>query len=474
MPGTWSNSFSRDRTGIRTRFKRGWRWTGESRFSVFRPILFMLAGVGGLLANPGGQALAQGSAQATFRSFNGCVRLGPAEEPPELTRKLGTGWFRRDFPWEHMEPQKGTWNWGPLDSEVKRSQSEGAQVLPILAYSAAWAASIKGNTLSVPDEADWNEYVEAVVARYSGSPYNLRYFQVWNEPTVEAGFLKGANNLDYIDKIYLPAARIIRKHNCYVVFGGWPHSNSLDQLGQDLDHNNAWEWTDIVDVHYFEMYAWQALYDRWIATGRCKGIWQSEIGWNTYLNFLPNTYWRILYWSIQRGWQNPDQYKVFWYERFNTGANAAKALVWKDPGGNLALTDHGKHLAEMNQLLGNSPLQLFTQFSMNPPVSPSSEETTPTALGFRVGDDSVVIVLLLASAPANRPISVAVDLPRKPARVALLSPTGDSLPLRSNYSGGRLQINASTNGFSTGIATWTRAGAFSVSIGYVKIDLGRE
>jgi hypothetical protein len=424
-----------------------------------------------LLANLGAQALAQGSAVATFRSFNGCVRLGPTEEPPELTRELGTGWFRRDFFWEYAERPKGKWNWEGYDNEVKRAQGEGALLLPIMDYSAPWAASIKGNLRSVPNEADWNEYVERVVARYSSSPYNLRYFQVWNEPTVEAGFLQGASKLDYIDKIYLPAARIIRKHNCYVVFGGWPHSNSLDQLGEELDHNNAWQWTDIVDVHYFEMYAWQTLYDRWIATGRCKGIWQSEIGWNTILNFLPNTYWRILYWSLQRGWQNPDQYKVFWYERFNTGANAAKALVWKDPSGNFALTDHGKRLAEMNQLLGNSPLQLFTRFSVNPPLAPSSEETTPTALGFRVGDDSVVIVLLLAPASANRPISVSVDLPRKPVRAQLVSATGDSLPLSSKYTSGRLQINASTNGFSTGAGTWVGGRPFNVSVGYLKIDL---
>jgi hypothetical protein len=469
MPVACSNSFSGDRTGIRTR--KAWGWTGAPRFPVLTLILLLIIGAGAMLACLGVRAFAQGSAGATFRNFNGCVRLGPPAEPPEVTQKLGTGWIRADFSWNDIEPQKGKWNWETFDNQVRRAQSEGAQVLPILDYSALWAASVKGNYLSVPNEADWDEYVEQVVARYSASPYNMRYFQVWNEPTVEAGFLKGASNLDYIDKIYLPAAKIIRKHNCYVVFGGWPHSNSLDQLGQELDHNNAWQWTDIVDVHYFEMYAWQNLYDRWIATGKCKGIWQSEIGWNNSPNFLPNTYWRILYWSLQRGWQNLDQYKVFWYQRFDTGANAVKALVTQDPSGNFELSQHGQRLAEMNQLLGNSPLQLFTQFSTNPSVAPSSEETTPTALGFRVGNDSVVIVLLLAAVPANRPVSVAVDLPRKPARVTLLSATGDSLPLRSNYTSGRLQINALTNGFSTAIATWRPAGPFNVSIGYLEIGL---
>jgi hypothetical protein len=225
-----------------------------------------------------------------------------------------------------------------------------------------------------------------------------------------------------------------------------------------------------VDVHYFEMPAWDSLYQRWIATGRCKGIWQSEIGWNTYPNFLPNTYWRVLYWSLQRGWKNSDEFKVFWYDAWRNDADAQRALVTGGNANRLLLTAHGQRLATMNALLGSSPLQIFTSFSLTPPLPATSEETTPTALGFQVGSNRVVIALILAASRGNAPLSISVALSRKPARVELLSGTGDPIPVTSNYAGGRLQIKASSSGFSTGMATYRPFGAFTVSIGYVKID----
>ncbi len=130
----------------------------------------------------------RGSVGLAFHDFNGVVYL-PA---PEITQRLGIGWAREPFLWDRIEPQKDQWSWGKTDQIVQAAHAEGVEILPLLAYTALWAASIPGNWLSPPKHVeDWVDLVERVLARYSRPPFNLRYFQVWNEPSTR-GFWAGA------------------------------------------------------------------------------------------------------------------------------------------------------------------------------------------------------------------------------------------------------------------------------------------
>lgn len=85
---------------------------------------------------------------------------------------------------------------------------------------------------------DWLTYVDAVVSHYLPH-FNLTHYQVWNEPTREAGFWHGVNNSAWVTQVYLPAAQRIRARGGKVVFGGWPASNSLAELDMILNTNNV-------------------------------------------------------------------------------------------------------------------------------------------------------------------------------------------------------------------------------------------
>ena len=107
----------------------------------------------------------------------------------------------------------------------------GLEILPMLGYSAPWAVAEGASGFAPPrNVADWEDFVETCVARYSRPPFNLRYFQVWNEPTLKAGFWKGETDDEFFERVYLPAARIIRRYGCKVVFSGWPCSDGVDAL----------------------------------------------------------------------------------------------------------------------------------------------------------------------------------------------------------------------------------------------------
>jgi hypothetical protein len=361
---------------------------------------------------------------------------------PETVEKLQFGWARDDFPWALIEPQKGQWNWQQTDGLVLRAHAAGVEILPILDYSAPWAGSTPGKKFSPPARVeDWEDFVEHTVARYTQPPYSLRYFQVWNEPTRQAGFWTGSDE-EFIDKVYLPAAKIIRSHGGRVVFGGWPSSNSLQEFDRILAYHHAWRWTDILDVHYRGLSAWQHLYDTWVKPGKSLGVWQTEIGFTSNPEYLPNVYLRALYWALRSGWSDPDQYKLFWYASSGGGKDGDKCLTKIAADHTTILTQNGILLSVMNGMLGGGSLTSFSNFSTDPPLHPVLEGTAPTALGFSVGRERVVIALLGRTMFAKQAVlSVTVSTERRPARVELVSLSGVTWALNSDYRGGSLQVN---------------------------------
>jgi hypothetical protein len=378
------------------------------------------------------------SSGVTFRDFNGAVYLSS----PEIDKQLGIGWTRQDFSWSSIEPDKGKWSWDKMDQLVQGAHAQSVEVLPVLDYTAPWAASIPGQQFSAPRHVeDWEDYVEHVVARYSQPPFNLRYFQIWNEPTRDAGFWRGTDQ-EFIDLIYLPAASIVRRHHCYVVFGGWGMGDGLPRFNGLLAYRDAWKLTDIVDVHYYGNAAWQPLYDRWVRTGQCRGIWQTEVGFVADPDYLPGLYLWSLYWALRSGWNDPNQYKVFWYDMGATGPTGARCLTTRDSGGKTVLTENGRRLAVLNGELGGGTLALFTQFTTTPALAPGAVESRPMALGFRVGAGRVVIALLLDRATCQRypAIRVRATLGAEPQRIELVTVSGERKTLPGEYASGHVDV----------------------------------
>jgi hypothetical protein len=139
-----------------------------------------------------------------------------------------------------------------LTPALLSNQSNGIGSLLLLGYTPWWNATVPKDSKSAPVDVEaWKRYVDAVVRKYSAPPYNLRYFQIWNEA---AGKLSGGlaqstfwhgpdadGNVktskpyehamqDYVERVHLPAAKIIRSYNAYVVYGGWPDLVGLDNV----------------------------------------------------------------------------------------------------------------------------------------------------------------------------------------------------------------------------------------------------
>lgn len=221
---------------------------------------------------------------------------------------------------------------------IMRNNRNGIHSLLLLAYTPGWNATVPGDSKSAPvDVEPWERYVEAAVRKYSASPYNLRHFQIWNEAAgrltgglPQSTFWHGPSSTDdakhsgiydramqdYVDRIHIPAARIIRKHHAYVVYGGWPDQGGLNNYMKWLEYRSPvfnermLDWVDYLDTHYLPVRDLDPLYENYVKSGPARGIWQTEIGWE-YMkdpHYLPRYFFDFAVWALKRDWNDPDKY----------------------------------------------------------------------------------------------------------------------------------------------------------------------
>jgi len=222
---------------------------------------------------------------------------------------------------------------------ILKNNQNGVNTLLLLAYTSTWNATLPGDSKSAPlDVKPWERYVEAVVSKYHAPPYNVQYFQIWNEAagklsggSEQATFWHGPSHpgariagqgpyerakQDYVDKIHIPAAKIIRAHGAYVVYGGWPDQGGLDTYVDWLEYKSALfnqrmiDWVDYLDTHYLWCDSLDGLYDRYVKPGVVRGLWQTEIG-DAYManpHYLPKYFFEFAVWALDRNWNDPNKY----------------------------------------------------------------------------------------------------------------------------------------------------------------------
>jgi hypothetical protein len=264
----------------------------------------------------------------------------------DMWHKMGISWGRGsvgpgqpDAPTEPMRVDRtGNRYDSDLPSVVVRNNQNGIRSLLFLGYTPKWNASLSGDTKSAPANVDaWERYVDAVVRKYSGAPYGVRHFQIWNEAAgrlsgglPQATFWHGPNfnkdehqsgpyeraMQDYVERIHIPAARIIRRYGAYVVYGGWPDQGGLDNLDKWLDYRSPRlnermaDWVDYIDTHYLPVSELDPLYERYVRQGPARGVWQTEIGDRYMLDahYLPRYFFEFAVWALDRNWDDPDKY----------------------------------------------------------------------------------------------------------------------------------------------------------------------
>ena len=110
-----------------------------------------------------------------------------------LAQNSGIYWARMDaFDWAQIEPVKTnprTYNWDVVNEEALKAASVyEINVIAIIRNSPSWAQKYPPSTCGPINQTnfpDFAEFLRELVKKYSVYPYNIKYWELGNEPDVD-------------------------------------------------------------------------------------------------------------------------------------------------------------------------------------------------------------------------------------------------------------------------------------------------
>ncbi len=111
---------------------------------------------------------------------------------PQLAA-TGSAFTRGPFlAWNLVEPAApGVRDWSPmagLEAQLAAASAQGIDVILVVGYTPTWAQARPGSSCGPirEDKLDaFADFMAAAVARYSAPPYNVKYWELWNEPDID-------------------------------------------------------------------------------------------------------------------------------------------------------------------------------------------------------------------------------------------------------------------------------------------------
>jgi hypothetical protein len=105
----------------------------------------------------------------------------------------GASWTRKDAAlWSAVQPtSSSTFDWSALqglEADLLAAQDHGLHVILIVRGTPSWAQKVPGYSCGAIAPAAlpaFATFMHDLVARYSVPPYNVKYWELWNEPDVD-------------------------------------------------------------------------------------------------------------------------------------------------------------------------------------------------------------------------------------------------------------------------------------------------
>jgi hypothetical protein len=195
----------------------------------------------------------------------------------------GAKFMRMPIRWSSLAPtdiEPAAYDWTALDNAISLAVSEGYELIGELDHNPDWAASWERGPVNCVPLSRFTDFVDAVVTRYSAAPYNVKYWEVYNEPDSASGTAStptctgstdqvsfGDHPADYVTHLQAayntveaidPSAVVLLGGIAYDYFttdGGVFIESFLD----DILSLGADDYFDVVNFHYYDFWkqAWE-------------------------------------------------------------------------------------------------------------------------------------------------------------------------------------------------------------------------
>jgi len=103
----------------------------------------------------------------------------------QYAQAAGMRWMHTRLKWADVEPANTTpeyYHWADYDARLQAAGNAGFKNVAILLYNPSWAATLPGGNIDKVPLSEFTEFVAATVSRYKDPPYNVKYWEIYNEP----------------------------------------------------------------------------------------------------------------------------------------------------------------------------------------------------------------------------------------------------------------------------------------------------
>jgi hypothetical protein len=112
----------------------------------------------------------------------------------------GAYWTRRNgLIWSVVEPAEGTYDWGSvasLENEMETASIYQLELILVVRGAPFWAQGIPGypcGPIKPEKMSAFGDFLYEAVSRYSVPPFNVKYWEIWNEPDAGWTSVNGAS-----------------------------------------------------------------------------------------------------------------------------------------------------------------------------------------------------------------------------------------------------------------------------------------
>jgi hypothetical protein len=138
-----------------------------------------------------GAELRAGPNQPPTSIFGVTIGTGAVGATADRAVAARTTWVRHGgFLWSEIEPTPGAREWSRVadfENESKALAAKGLTSIAVVRSTPEWAQQIPGHSCAAikPEALDaFANFMRDLVARYSAPPYNIKYWEIWNEEDV--------------------------------------------------------------------------------------------------------------------------------------------------------------------------------------------------------------------------------------------------------------------------------------------------
>lgn len=130
------------------------------------------------------------------------VEIGNTFGVIDRIEELQAGWVRYSFfSWKSIEPIRTdppTYDWSTVqEADLQNLAASGANIIGTVKYTPSWAQKVPGVSCGpVAEESldKFAQFMQALVQRYGDYPYYVKYWEIGNEPDVDALSIPPSNH----------------------------------------------------------------------------------------------------------------------------------------------------------------------------------------------------------------------------------------------------------------------------------------